>query len=81
MSNHVSDKTELACCKAGIKVKNLLKKQQRTQIELADYIGVRNQCVTYWRSRGFPPNRCYTVCDFLKNEIKPWELRPDIFRK
>jgi DNA-binding transcriptional regulator YdaS (Cro superfamily) len=50
-----------------------------SQKKLADQLGIKQQSVSDWLSRGIPPRRVPQLVKLMNGKISPQELRPDIY--
>lgn len=48
------------------------------QAEVARRLGVSPQAVTKWQ-RGVPAARVLALCEIAGGQVRPWELRPDLY--
>lgn len=54
-------------------------RQKYTQAEMGRYMGVAQQTVWQWFSFGVPPKQVIPLCQLMKWEVTPHEIRPDIY--
>ncbi|CAM8131835.1 helix-turn-helix domain-containing protein [Escherichia coli] len=54
-------------------------RQKYTQAEIGRYMGVAQQTVWQWFSFGVPPKQVIPLCQLMKWEVTPHEIRPDIY--
>ncbi|EFH1600958.1 helix-turn-helix domain-containing protein [Escherichia coli] len=52
-------------------------RQKYTQAEIGRYMGVAQQTVWQWFSFGVPPKQVIPLCQLMKWEVTPHEIRPD----
>ncbi|HHU8101266.1 TPA: transcriptional regulator, partial [Escherichia coli] len=52
-------------------------RQKYTQAEIGRYMGVAQQTVWQWFSFDVPPKQVIPLCQLMKWEVTPHEIRPD----